>query len=59
MPAPNFDKRAERFSKKLRAAADWKVAFYGAAYSTRIRQAINAARAACDEAERLLEEDNA
>lgn len=53
----DFDARAKLFTDKLLAAANWKHQFYGAAYSTRIAQAIKLAREACDEAEQLLADD--
>lgn len=41
MPAPSdFDAMGRYFSEELRAIAEWKHAYFGAAYSTRIRAAI-------------------
>ena len=42
-----FDTAAAEFTRRLQRAADWKHFYFGAAYSTRIRQAIIEARLAC------------
>jgi hypothetical protein len=53
----DFDIAAYEFTRHLQRAADWQDAYFGAAYATRIRQAIKEAREACEEMEAVLEKD--
>jgi len=53
MPAQHteFDVMMQRFTSRVRFAADWKDNYFGAAYSTRIKQAISDLKSAIAEAE--------
>lgn len=53
-----FDDDCRMFTSNMLDAADWKHNFLGSAYSTRIREAIKFARAACDQAEKAMDEDD-
>lgn len=53
-----FNTATAKFTQAMHAASSWKDYFFGAAYSTRLRQAIKVARDACDELERTLDEDD-
>lgn len=48
----DFDRMAERFTARVREAANWKHNYVGAAYATRIKAAIANLRGAIAEAER-------
>jgi hypothetical protein len=48
----DFDDMATRFTKRVRVAADWKQNYFGAAYATRIKQAIADLKLAIAEAEK-------
>ena len=48
----DFDKMAERFTARVRYAGNWRDNYFGAAYATRIKQAIQELREAIAEAER-------
>jgi len=54
----DFDDGCRLFTDKLSTACRWKHSFFGAAYSTRLRQAIACARSACDDMEKVLEADD-
>jgi hypothetical protein len=54
-----FDEATKKFTHSLCKAADWKHGYYGAAYSTRLEQAIKEARVACDEMEKVIAADAA
>lgn len=47
-----FDQMAERFTARVREAADWEHNYVGVAYATRIKAAIANLRDAIAEAER-------
>lgn len=51
-----FDRACDRFMVAMLNAAEWKD-YEGAAYCTRLTQAIKDARSACDEMERVISED--
>ena len=53
-----FDKALKDFEIDLRLALNWKHEYLGAAYRTRLRQAIAALRTACDRMETALEKDS-
>jgi len=57
MTQQDFDKACAVFSETMQIAAIWKHSYAGAAYSTRLRQAINDAREACDAMEIILNYD--
>ena len=46
-----FDTACDLFSMDMRRVAAWKHNYYGAAYTTRLKQAIQEGRAACDRLE--------
>jgi hypothetical protein len=48
----DFDRMASRFTAHVKRAAEWKHTYFGAAYSTRIREAILELKIAIDEAEK-------
>lgn len=48
----DFDKMALAFTTRVRRAAEWEHAYFGAAYATRIRAAIKELKEAIEEAER-------
>ena len=50
--APDFDAVCARFTQRVAKAANWKHAYFGAAYSTRINAAIFDLKVAIAEAER-------
>lgn len=52
----DFDAACKAFTRAMREAAGWR-SYFGAAYSTRLAQAIKNAREACDEMERAIKED--
>ncbi len=52
-----FCKACETFTRAMNNAADWKNNYFGAVYSTRLYRAIEDVRKACDEMEKILEED--
>lgn len=53
----DFDRECNNFAEKLIAnGKHWKD-YFGAAYSTRMRDCIKNVRAACDEMEKVLDED--
>ena len=52
-----FDSGFKVFTERLQWAAGWQHNFFGAAYSTRLREAIKVAREACDGMEKILEAD--
>lgn len=54
-----FDDATYKFTRAMCKAADWKHGYFGAAYSTRLHQAIRDARAACDEMEKVIAADRA
>lgn len=58
MPS-DFDIAADKFTGLLMFAANWKHNYFGAAYSTRLRQAIKDVREACDELAVALDKDDA
>lgn len=49
-----YDKKTHQFSEDLHVAVGWKHNYFGAAYTTRIKQAMAQARLACDEMEAYL-----
>lgn len=49
-----FDQQAAAFSERMRRVADWRHSEFGAAYSTRMKQAIERARHACNALEAFL-----
>jgi hypothetical protein len=49
-----YDKKTHQFSRDLHVAVGWKHNYFGAAYTTRLKQAIAQARLACDDLERYL-----
>lgn len=51
-----FDTSCSRFTSTMRAVADWKNTYFGAAYSTRLKQAVSDARDACSQLEKELAE---
>lgn len=51
----DFDTMARRFTARVRAAADWKNQYVGAAYASRIKIAIATLRGAIAEAEKHSE----
>jgi hypothetical protein len=53
----DFDAAAHKFTEWVRIASYWKDNYYGAAYSTRLKQAIDEARHACDNMEKFLKEN--
>lgn len=56
---PTFDEAAFKFMNDMYRASHWKENYFGAAYSTRIEQAIRDARASCDEMEKAIARDDA
>lgn len=52
----NYDKACLEFTSLLAEASAWKHSYYGAAYTTRIKQAIQRAREACDSMEDFLKD---
>lgn len=54
-----FDAAAFKFQNDMYRASHWKENYFGAAYSTRIEQAIKEARVACDEMEKAIAADDA
>lgn len=48
---PNFDEMTVIFTARVTRAANWKHTYFGAAYSTRIKQAIAELKEAIAEAE--------
>ncbi len=52
-----FDRGAAEFSITMSHVANWKDSYFGAAYSTRLRQAIKDARTAADRMEKILDAD--
>lgn len=54
-----FDASCGEFTQTMEKAAQWKHVYFGAAYSTRLKQAISDARKACDDMEKALEADRA
>jgi len=53
----DFDEGYRTFTDSLAVASGWQQNFFGAAYSTRLREAIKLARGACDTMEKILEAD--
>ena len=51
-----FNTATAKFTQAMHAASDWRNYFFGAAYSTRLQQAVKVARDACEELERTLRE---
>lgn len=58
-PPQNFDEAVASFTCVMKIVGAWKPSYFGAAYSTRLRQAIKAAREACDRLEKVLDADEA
>jgi hypothetical protein len=54
----DFDRACADFTSRLKHAANWKDHYMGAAYSTRLWQAIQEAKAAIATMEVALHEDN-
>lgn len=54
-----FDKTSAEFTTAIAYAADWKHNYFGAAYSTRLRQAIGDLRLACDTMQQVLDAEDA
>lgn len=52
---PNFDEVCQKFTTAMHIAADWKNYYFGAAYSTRLKQALSDAKEAITEAEKCHE----
>lgn len=52
-----FDDATHKFTRSMCKAVDWKHGYFGAAYSTRLEQAIRDARSACDEMEKVIAAD--
>jgi recombinational DNA repair protein RecT len=57
LPSEEFDKHCNDFAEKLIANGQHWKAYFGAAYNTRMRECIKNVRAACDEMEKVLDED--
>ncbi len=53
----DFDVECIGFTAGMRTVAEWKDSYPGAAYSTRLRQAISDARALADHMEKVLNQD--
>lgn len=53
-----FDRATEMFTGRMRNVANWKHHYLGAAYTTRLEQAIKEARDACDVMEKAIEADS-
>jgi hypothetical protein len=51
-----FDESCMKFTGALAQAANWKHDYFGAAYTTRLKQAIRVTRDACDRLEKELME---
>lgn len=49
-----FDVVGKQFSARLQVSANWKQAYFGAAYSTRMQAAVSEARKACEELEQWM-----
>ncbi len=54
----DFDKACIGFTAAMQTVAGWKHNYFGAAYSTRLRQAISDARVAADHMEQVLNADH-
>lgn len=54
----DFDKECLTFTAAMQTVAGWKHNYLGAAYTTRLRQAISDARAASDHLEKFLNKDD-
>lgn len=54
----DFDNACHAFTTIMAKVTTWKHSYSGAAYSTRLRQAINDARGACDCMEAALKADD-
>ncbi len=52
---PNFDRVCSKFTFRVERAADWKNSYFGAAYSTRLKAAIEELKEAIEEAEQCVE----
>lgn len=52
-----FDGQCDLFTANMRSVTNWKQNYFGAAYSTRLEQAIRDARNSCDLMEAALEKD--
>lgn len=57
MTTEEFNKATAIFTSRLTKAAAWKDVYGGAAYSTRLMAAIDDARNACSDMERVLKAD--
>lgn len=58
IPCDEFDTHCNNFAEKLIVnGKHWKD-YFGAAYSTRMRECIKNVRTACDEMEKVLDEDS-
>lgn len=57
MDQQDFDNAVSAFSITMGHVANWKHSYGGSVYSTRLRQAINDARMACDRLEPILYAD--
>lgn len=53
----DFDRGCAEFTQTMGAVANWKHTYFGAAYSTRLRQAVNDAKVAVERMERILTAD--
>ncbi len=51
-----YDGACSVFTGRMQTVANWKHSYYGAAYTTRLRQAIKEARDACDTLEVTLKQ---
>ncbi len=49
-----YDTACAKFTDAMRRAAEWKHAYFGAAYTTRLVSALQDARDACNELEAEL-----
>lgn len=53
-----FEAACDDFTASMDRVSKWKASYFGAAYSTRLRSAINEARVACGRLEEALREEN-
>ncbi len=58
MDMKRFDQACHSFTLSMRCVADWKNHYFGAAYTTRLRQAVNEAELALEIIKRVIEEDD-
>lgn len=59
LDSKTFDNATAAFTAGMAVAQNWKHHYFGAAYSTRLRQAIRDARDACDQMEKIINKDEA